>query len=68
MSKFSLPQNNKEIDAKTDGPTKTKKYFCIYCKQLFCKLVPHLQLAHRSESSVLEFSKLPKGNGFKLQK
>lgn len=60
MNKLVFPQNDKEIQAEAQA-TRTKKYFCIYCKKLFCKLVPHLQKVHNTELQVLDFSKLPKG-------
>ncbi|KAF5271416.1 hypothetical protein FQR65_LT17621 [Abscondita terminalis] len=40
--------------------TETKRrYFCIYCKQLYAKFPQHLQISHRDEPAVKMFMQLP---------
>ncbi|KAF5297772.1 hypothetical protein FQR65_LT19681 [Abscondita terminalis] len=40
--------------------TETKRrYFCIYCKQLYAKFPQHLQISHRDETAVKMFMQLP---------
>lgn len=60
ISNFSFPKDDNEIRAVATNKG-AKKYFCVYCKKLYCKLVPHLEKAHGNESDVLEFCRLPKG-------
>ncbi|KAF5276617.1 hypothetical protein FQR65_LT16264 [Abscondita terminalis] len=43
--------------------TETKRrYFCIYCKQLYAKFPQHLQISHRDEPAVKMFMQLPPRN------
>lgn len=41
-----------------------KKYFCIFCKNLFTKLPLHFENKHRHEEEVHKFLILPKGKLF----
>ncbi|KAF5277579.1 hypothetical protein FQR65_LT15956 [Abscondita terminalis] len=41
---------------------KTRRYFCIFCKNLFANLPQHLEHTHRKENAVENFVKLPPGS------
>ncbi|KAF5305361.1 hypothetical protein FQR65_LT18706 [Abscondita terminalis] len=41
---------------------KKRRYFCIYCKQLYAKFPQHLQISHSNQPAVKMFMKLPPRN------
>lgn len=58
-----VPHNSSAINI-IGKNQKSKKYFCIYCKKLLCKLAAHLEKQHSGEADVIKFSRLPKGELF----
>ncbi|KAF5280240.1 hypothetical protein FQA39_LY18090 [Lamprigera yunnana] len=53
------PMNVQEVQAATGRYT--RRYFCIYCKELFAKLAQHLEHQHKDVPTVQAYLKLRPG-------
>ncbi|KAF5300726.1 hypothetical protein FQR65_LT19320 [Abscondita terminalis] len=53
---------NDPAAAVSSAAVKKRRYFCIYCKQLYAKFPQHLQISHRDQPAVRMFMRLPPKN------
>ncbi|KAK0144745.1 M-phase phosphoprotein 8 [Merluccius polli] len=51
-----------EEDDEDDDEEPSKKHFCLYCKNPFCRLLRHLELRHSDETEVAHAVHFPKGS------
>ncbi|XP_044758599.1 uncharacterized protein LOC123316538 [Coccinella septempunctata] len=57
IQSYRTPANSSSLKMKeiTTANSRSKKYFCIYCKKMFSKLVVHLERKHGEEPEVQKF-------------